>query len=136
MEPLLIAMELKNQQFIVKGDPLLTFQCDIKWTTEALINIIKNCIEHTGEGGEISIRYNDNPISTDIIISDNGVGIAKEDLMFIFKRFYRGKNASEDSVGIGLAMAKSIIMNQNGDIFVSNKKQGVEFNIKFYKHIV
>ncbi|MDD3173239.1 MAG: HAMP domain-containing sensor histidine kinase [Herbinix sp.] len=136
MKPLLIPMELKEQKLIIEGVTTISFVGDLNWTVEAIINIVKNCIEHTQIGGEISINYNENPIYVEIVISDNGSGIGKEDLPFIFKRFYKGKNASEDSVGIGLAMAKSIIASQNGDISViSKKKQGTSFSIKFYKQI-
>jgi signal transduction histidine kinase len=82
------------------------------------------------------IQTEDNPIYTGIIITDNGRGIAKEDLPYIFKRFYKGKNAGEESVGIGLAMAKSIVEKQNGDITVTSQPtKGSRFVIKFYKQI-
>lgn len=136
MKPLLIPMELKEQIINISGDASVAFRGDLNWTVEALINIIKNCIEHTQTGGVISIHFDENPIYTQIIITDNGIGIDKEDLPFIFKRFYKGKNAGEDSVGIGLAMAKSIITGQNGDLSaISKNKQGSSFNIKFYKQI-
>jgi signal transduction histidine kinase len=134
MKPLLIPMELKEQKLIVEGETSVSFTGDFNWTAEAVINIVKNCIEHTQTGGTITIRFNENPIYTQIEIMDNGSGIAKEDLPFIFKRFYKGKNASEDSVGIGLAMAYSIITGQNGDIAVTSRLgQGTNFCIKFYK---
>ncbi len=136
MKALLIPMELKEQKLTIQGNQEVTFIGDLKWTTEALINIIKNCIEHTSNGGEIKIQFNDNPIFTEIVIQDNGTGINKEDLPYIFKRFYKGKNANEDSVGIGLAMAKSIIISQNGDVNVTSRKnQGTSFSIKFYKKV-
>lgn len=134
MKPLLIPMELKDQKLLITGDNNVTFLGDLNWTVEALINIVKNCVEHTQTGGEISVIFGENPIYTEILIKDNGIGISKEDLPFIFKRFYKGKNASEDSVGIGLAMAHSIITSQYGDINVTSKKyQGTSFSIKFYK---
>jgi signal transduction histidine kinase len=136
MKPLLIPMELKEQELIIEGDSLVSFLGDFNWTVEALINIVKNCIEHTQSGGTITINFLENPIYTEIHISDNGSGIDKEDLPFVFKRFYKGKNASEESVGIGLAMAKSIVASQNGDINVtSQKNHGTRFSIKFYKQI-
>ena len=74
---------------------------------------------------------------TEIVIQDNGKGIAKNDLPYIFKRFYKGENASEDSIGIGLAMAYSIIKSQHGDIEVrSQLGRGTTFHIKFYKQVV
>lgn len=133
-EPLLIPIEIKNQTLVIEGGSNVSFIGDLYWTTEALINIIKNCIEHTGEDGRISIFFNENPLFTEIKILDNGSGIEKEDLPYIFKRFYKGKNAGEDSVGIGLAMAKTIVTSQNGDINVSSRKnEGTCFIIKFYK---
>jgi signal transduction histidine kinase len=136
VKPLLIPIELKNQKFIMDGNISAAFLGDFNWTAEALINIIKNCVEHTPDGGTIGVRFDENPVYTEIIISDNGSGIEKEDLPYIFKRFYKGKNSGKDSVGIGLAMAQSIINNQNGDISVtSSKNQGSSFHIKFYKQI-
>lgn len=134
LKPVLIPMELKEQKLKINGDEEISFLGDFNWTVEALVNILKNCMEHTQEGGTISVIYSDNPIFVQIQIMDNGSGIEKEDLPFIFKRFYKGKNAGEDSIGIGLALAKSIIVSQNGDVTVaSQKNQGTEFNIKFYK---
>lgn len=133
MSPLLIPMELKEQKLIVDGNENTSFTGDLNWSIEAIVNIVKNCIEHTKNKGVISIFYEENPLYTEIKILDNGSGIEKEDLPYIFKRFYKGKNASAGSVGIGLAMAKSIIVSQNGDISVRSKKnQGTEFSIKFY----
>ncbi len=136
-EPFLIPMDIKAQTLKISGDESASFIGDLNWTTEAVVNILKNCIEHTGEGGEISIRFSENALFTEIIISDNGKGIAKEDLPYIFKRFYKGKNAGEDSVGIGLAMAHSIISGQKGDISVVSKEgEGTSFRIKFYKQVI
>lgn len=133
MSPLLIPMELKEQKLIVDGNENTSFTGDLNWSIEAIVNIVKNCIEHTKNKGVISIFYEENPLYTEIKILDNGSGIEKEDLPYIFKRFYKGKNASVGSVGIGLAMAKSIIVSQNGDMSVRSKKnQGTEFSIKFY----
>ncbi len=136
IKPMLIPMELKEQNLILEGEESITFLGDLNWTTEAFINILKNCIEHTQIGGEIRISYDENPIYTEIIITDNGSGIEKKDLPFIFRRFYKGKNAGDDSVGIGLAMADSIISGQSGNISViSKEQQGTSFYVKFYKQI-
>ena len=125
------------QSLDVKGDEKVAYMGDFNWTIEALINIIKNCVEHTVEGGNISILFSENPLFTEITISDNGNGIAKEDLPYIFKRFYKGKNSSRDSVGIGLAMAHSIITSQQGDIEVTSQPGvGTKFQIKFYKQVI
>lgn len=137
VDPLLVPMDIKMQSLHVKGNEHAAFIGDFNWTVEALINIIKNCVEHTDEGGEISIIFSENPLFTEITISDNGKGIDKEDLPYIFKRFYKGKNASDDSVGIGLAMAHSIITSQQGDIEVTSQSGvGTTFHIKFYKQVI
>jgi len=137
VHPVLVPIDIKQQSLVVSGDKEVSFIGDFNWTAEALINILKNCVEHTPEKGKISISYTENTLYTEIMIEDNGKGIAKEDLPYIFKRFYKGKNASEDSVGIGLAMAHSIIKNQQGDIEVKSKKgEGTRFIIKFYKQVI
>lgn len=134
LEPVLIPMDIKEQTVSIKGDDTVSFLGDLNWTAEALINILKNCVEHTPEGGEISISFAENALYTEIIIADNGKGIPKEELPYVFQRFYKGKNASEDSVGIGLALSHSIITSQNGDINIKSEKGiGTEFHIKIYK---
>ncbi|WP_273851756.1 sensor histidine kinase [Guptibacillus spartinae] len=137
VQPILIPVDIKQQTLTITGDDAVSFVGDFNWTAEALLNILKNCVEHTKEGGTIAISYTDNPLYTEMTIADNGDGIPKEDLPYIFKRFYRGKNAGDDSVGIGLAMAYSIVTSQNGDIEVKSEKgAGTEFTIKFYKQVV
>ena len=134
ISPLSVPMELKNISLNINGDKEASYIGDIEWSSEALGNIIKNCIEHTKEGGNLNISYEENPIYSEIVIKDNGEGIDKDDIPNIFKRFYKGKNSKSDSVGIGLAMAKSIIESQNGDIYVKSKKnRGSEFHITFHK---
>ncbi|MEH7353471.1 HAMP domain-containing sensor histidine kinase [Neobacillus drentensis] len=137
LEPVLIPMDIKEQTISIKGDDAVSFVGDLNWTAEAVINILKNCVEHTTTGGKIIISFSENAMFTEIIIADNGKGIAKDDLPYIFKRFYKGKNASEESIGIGMAMAQSIITSQNGDIEVKSKDgEGTQFRIKFYKQVV
>ncbi|OAB44820.1 sensor histidine kinase [Paenibacillus glacialis] len=136
LEPVLIPMDIKEQTLTIEGEDSVTFIGDLNWTTEAIINILKNGVEHTHEGGEISISFTENTLFTEIIIADNGKGIPKEELPYVFKRFYKGKNASEDSIGIGLALAHSIITSQNGDIHVSSEVgKGTQFRIKFYNQV-
>ena len=136
ISPSLIPMELKNIDLSINGDEKASYIGDINWSSEALVNIIKNCVEHTNENGSLTINYEENPLYSEIIIKDSGEGIDKKDLPHIFKRFYKGKNSSKsDSVGIGLAMAKSIIESQNGDIYAkSEKNKGTEFHIIFHKN--
>lgn len=137
LDPLGIPMEIKEQSVCVTGEDSVSFIGDLNWTTEAFINILKNCVEHTPKGGSITISFSENLLFTELIINDNGVGIAKEDLPYIFKRFYKGKNATEGNIGIGLAMAHSIITNQKGDIEVTSEKdKGTQFRIKFYKQFL
>ena len=132
--PSLIPMEIKNIELCINGDENTSYTGDINWSSEAFVNIIKNCIEHTPQGGKISISYDQNPLYCEVVIKDSGEGIDKKDLPHIFKRFYKGKTSKEDSVGIGLAMSKSIIESQNGDIYVnSEKNEGTEFHIIFHK---
>ena len=134
ISPLSVPMELKNISLNINGNKEASYIGDIEWSSEALGNIIKNCVEHTKEGGNLDISYEENPIYSEIVIKDNGEGIDKDDIPNIFKRFYKGKNSKSDSVGIGLAMAKSIIESQNGDIYVkSEKNMGTEFHITFHK---
>ncbi|SMF92885.1 Signal transduction histidine kinase [Paenibacillus uliginis N3/975] len=137
LEPVMIPMDIKGQTVSIAGDDNVSFVGDFNWTAEAVINILKNGVEHTPEGGEIAITFFENALFTEIVIADNGKGIPKEDLPYIFKRFYKGKNASEGSIGIGLAMAHSIIASQNGVIDVtSDSGKGTQFRIKFYKQVI
>lgn len=112
----------------------IILNCDKKWLCEAVTNIIKNCIEHS-QNGNIKITADQNKLYTKISIKDNGSGITKEDLPHIFERFYKGKNSSDDSVGIGLSLAKTIIEKQGGYISVSSElNKGSEFVIKFFNN--
>ena len=115
----------------------MSFICDKNWTVEALQNIVKNCIEHMDDGGELSITTLDTALFGQITIADTGCGISEEDIPHIFERFYKGKNAGKDSVGIGLALTKAIIEDQHGEISVKSVEgEGSVFTIKFYKTIV
>ncbi len=137
VEHLLIPIEIKEQTLEIIGDSNISFKGDFQWTSEAIANIVKNCIEHTPVGGKIKILFDETPIYTFIEISDNGEGIDKEDLPHLFERFYKGKNARNESIGIGLAMSKSIIEKQSGIIDVSSKKDmGSVFTVKIYKYVV
>lgn len=126
--------ELKNIKIIVSGDDSIKTICDLKWQVEAITNILKNCIEHSYENKKIYINYNQNNMYTELKIEDNGTGIDAKDLPHIFERFYKGKNSSSDSVGIGLALSKSIIESNNGYIQVDSKlNKGTTFIIKYLK---
>lgn len=131
LEPLLIPMELREVELETKMDG--SFWGDINWTSEAIGNIVKNCMEHTPQGGRICIHAKENPLYAELVISDSGCGIDKEDLPHIFERFYKGKNSSDKSFGVGLALARMIITKQNGTIKAENNaKGGAVFTIRFY----
>lgn len=134
--PVQIPIEIRGQQLDAEAQG--EFTGDIEWSCEAVGNIVKNCMEHTPEGGVITIKAAENALYTEILISDSGKGIAPEDLPHIFERFYKGR-ASEDKggFGIGLALARMIITSQNGTVKAYNSAAGGAcFEIRFYKGIV
>ena len=132
-----VLCDLKNIKINVRNmcdNKNITVKCDLKWQIEAVTNILKNSIEHSNENSYINIYYNENNMYSEIIIEDNGEGIDKEDLKHIFERFYKGKNQSSDSVGIGLSLAKTIIEKDKGYIKVDSEKQkGTKFYIRYLK---
>lgn len=130
---LAIPLDIKQQKINVSENKKdIYFIGDYNWQLEALTNIVKNCIEHTPENKNIYIEYSQNNFYTKIIVRDEGCGIEAEDLKHIFERFYKGKNSSSNSVGIGLALAKSIIEKDNGYIIcTSNVGKGSTFEIKY-----
>lgn len=136
MEPFAIPMELKEQKSILSctNEKMLV---DNQWMMEAFSNLIKNAVEHTPDGGTIQLIASENPLYTEVIIQDNGEGIPEEDIPYMFERFYKGKNAKPESVGIGLAFARMIITAQNGTISVKNNPDGGAcFSVRFYKQII
>lgn len=131
---LAIPIDIKQQNVIVNGSSDVMFVGDYNWQLEALTNIVKNCIEHTVENKNIYINWEENNFYTKIVIKDEGVGIDKKDVKHMFERFYKGKNSSENSVGIGLALAKSIIEKDNGYIICASELgRGTTFEIKYMK---
>ena len=132
---LLIPMELRGQELLIHADG--AFHGDFSWTSEAIGNIVKNCMEHTPEGGRIEIDAAENALFSEIIIKDNGTGISPEDLPHIFERFYKGKDSDGKSFGIGLALSRMIIAGQGGTVKAENRKPvGAMFTIRFYKGTV
>lgn len=128
-----IAIDIKNQN-IIKNIDKCYITVDKKWIIEAITNIVKNCIEHSKENKNIYITVKETNMFIELEIRDEGEGIDKEDLKHIFERFYKGKNSSEDSYGIGLALAKTIIEKQNGEIYCkSSKNVGTTFKIRWIK---
>lgn len=127
-----VLCEVTGSNIFEEGEEKVKMWCDFRWTKESICNIVKNSIEHGAT--EVKIAWEENYIYTKISIQDNGEGIDKEDLPHIFERFYKSKNAKEDSVGLGLAFTKSIIKYQGGDIEVKSEKQkGTEFILKIYR---
>ena len=137
LEPLQIPLEIKKQRLVIHGGKGASFTGDLNWSAEALTNVVKNCIEHTPEGGTIEISYGANALYAEIIVSDDGGGIASRDLPNIFNRFYRGEKTGENNVGIGLALAKAILTAQGGDISVrSQPGVGTSFDIRVFRGAV
>ncbi|MFF2528379.1 sensor histidine kinase [Brevibacillus sp. NPDC058079] len=137
LEPLLVPMELKNQELSFSCKEDLFVYGDENWTVEAILNVVKNGIEHTPVGGRIIISCEETALYTQIVIADSGKGISPEDAPHIFERFYKGKNAGADSIGIGLAMSKTILQSQNADVFMESQiGVGTTFKIKFYKQMI
>ena len=107
--------------------------CDAKWQIEAITNIIKNAVDHSKNNSTVTINLSNNNVYSMIEIIDKGEGISKKDISHIFERFYKGENATSDSIGIGLALAKTIIEEDNGNISVESNKNGTKFTIKYFK---
>ena len=136
LKPFALTAELKNIA-IQNGANDFVFNGDESWTVEAVSNIVKNCLEHTNDGGKIIIASESTNLYNKLTISDNGCGIAEEDLPHIFERFYHGKNSSKDSVGIGLALAKTVFEKENASVTVESEQgRGSVFEIRFYKSVV
>ena len=128
-----IPLEIKNQEVIISLKEAYIIG-DYKWTLEAITNIIKNCIEHTKENKKIYVEIRETNVYTELIIKDEGEGIDNKDLKHIFDRFYKGKNSSENSFGIGLSLSKSILEKQNASITCTSKlNEGTTFKIYFYE---
>lgn len=125
--------DLKNIKINVEGNKEIKLNCDLLWQIEAITNILKNCIEHSKENTQIDIKYNNNSVYSYITITDYGEGISKEDLPHIFERFYRGKNSSNESIGIGLSLSKTIIESNNGIVSVESNSDKTTFIIKYFK---
>ena len=103
--------------------------CDAKWQIEAITNIIKNAVDHSKNNSTVTINLSNNNVYSMIEIIDKG----EKDISHIFERFYKGENSTSDSIGIGLALAKTIIEEDNGSISVESNKIGTKFTIKYFK---
>lgn len=134
--PLAIPMELRGQTLRLDvGEE--HFTGDLHWSAEALGNILKNCVEHTPEGGAVTVTAEETPIFTRIVVRDTGPGLDPADIPHLFERFYRGSTAGSGSIGIGLAMSRMVIAAQNGTVTADNPPGGgARFTIRFYKTVV
>lgn len=131
---LAILIEIKEIEVITKIDEKAIFIADYKWQQEALTNILKNAIEHSQPKSNIYIIVENTSIFLKIKIKDEGQGIEQKDLKHIFERFYKAKNCNEDSIGIGLSLAKTIIEQNNGYIKATSEVgKGTLFEIKYIK---
>lgn len=134
--PFLVQMELKGIAFqtAIRDE---CFTGDLLWSVEAFGNLLKNAVEHTTGGGTVCVRAAETALYTEIVVSDNGEGFVKEDIPHLFERFYKGKNAVQGSIGIGLALSRAIVTAQNGTVTAQNNAQGgAEFTVRFYKSVV
>ena len=123
----------EKKEIVIDGDLKQMLYCDIEWTGEAVGNIVKNALDHTDAGGKITISWERTPAMIRIFITDNGHGIAQEDIHHIFKRFYRSKNTSgSQGIGLGLPLAKAIVEGQGGILSVQSERlQGTTFTLSF-----
>lgn len=130
---LITRAENENKEILIDGNPEQLLVCDMEWTGEAIGNIVKNALDHTQSGGEVHITWERTPAMLRIFIADNGGGIAPEDIHHIFKRFYRSKHSLDtQGIGLGLALAKSIIEGQGGVISVQSElSSGTIFTLSF-----
>ncbi len=137
VSPFLITADLRNITLDFSAVSDFTFTGDRSWSAEAIGNIVKNCLEHTEDGGKIVFSTEETNIYDMLCIADNGCGIPETELPHIFDRFYHGEGASENSVGIGLALSKSILAREHATIEAKSRVgEGTAFYIKFYKVIV
>ena len=135
--PFLITADLRNITLDFSNFNDFTFTGDYNWSAEAIGNIVKNCLEHIEDGGKIVFSTEETNVYDMLCIADNGCGIPETELPHIFERFYHGESASENSVGIGLALSKTILAREHATIEAKSRVgEGTAFYIKFYKVIV
>ena len=122
-------LSFQKEEGIIEDDRIY---CDFRWQTEAVTNILKNCVEHAPEGSSVWIETEKNQVYGSIRITDFGPGIEEEDRKHLFERFYRGKNSKKDGVGIGLSLAKSIVEQDKGRIFLDSTERKTVFEVKYF----
>lgn len=125
--------DLKNINIEVNNKSKNKINCDYRWQVEALTNILKNAVEYSDVDSKVIIECEENNLYSQIKIKDFGKGMDEEDVLNIFKRFYKGKDAGKESVGIGLSLSKAIIEKDNGRVSVESvKEKGTTFTIKYF----
>ena len=146
-EPLAVAFDLADVTLERDVAPGSGFEGDLSWTAEALENVLKNCLEHTPAGGRVRVSCSEDALAFRMRVADTGPGIAQKDLPHVFERFYRGgekdlgpaagSEVEPTGVGIGLALAKSLVTAQGGSVRASNAPGGgAVFDIVFFKAVV
>ena len=136
-KPFEISMELRGQKLVFEGEKEVCAFCDASWTEEAISCVLKNSVEHSPEGGTITVAWRENPLFTEITVKDCGSGIEKKDMPHLFDRFYRGNQSENLNFGIGLSLARLILSRQDAVITAENSREGgALFRIKFYKTVV
>ena len=134
LSPLLIPLELHNIQTQISVPEDAVISGDLNWLSEALQNLLKNCLENAGDNGTITITCQDTLLFTELTMRDSGPGFAPEDLPHLFDRFYRGQGASATGYGIGLALCRTILLGQGGTISAKNHPSGgALFILRFSK---
>lgn len=132
-----LSLNNKNIEVILSGDDKISLNCDAGWLKEAFGNVIKNCMEYTPQNGKITITIEETPIMISVKFHDSGKGIHRDDLPFIFKRFYRGKGSHSSGSGIGLPLAKSITEQMGGTLTAGGAYgSGAEFTFSFPKTVI
>ena len=124
--------DLEKKRICLKGEETI-FPCDFEWLSEAFGNIIKNALDHTSEGGLISVEWKRNGNILNVTFRDNGSGIHPEDIAHVFKRFYRSRFSKDtQGIGLGLPLAKTIIEAHDGIIEVeSDLGRGTVISVNF-----
>ena len=120
-----------QKRFEATGAAVL--RCDRAWLNEAVSNIVKNACEHTPENGQIRAKIENGDESVTLTLKDDGGGVPPADLPHLFERFYKAKNASPDSTGLGLAITKEIVAKHHGTVTAENAGEGLRLTLCFPK---
>lgn len=129
-----VLAELREVTVVLRGDLQAQIALDRRWQSEAISNVVKNCLEHSPAGRQVIIQVEDCPLFLRIAIEDFGDGIAPSDQRHIFERFYQAQNSIDGHVGIGLSFARTIIQTEQGEIKVrSQVGKGTKFTITYYR---